>query len=523
MPVSADPSQRGKFVDPVAVAVLATLISGAWAGRPSLWFDEAATISAATDRSLPQLWRLLSHVDAVHGLYYLLMHGWFTLFPATEFWSRAPSCLAVGVAAAGVVVFTKLFTGQSTGSAGRMTAGCAGIVFAILPRITWAGIEARSYALMAAAGVWLTVLFVVSVRRNRPWLWVLYALALMLSILLNIDIVLVALAFAAMLPALTHRKSVILRWAGTSLAALAVTAPFILFAHRQIGQIGWIAEQKQNLFLEVALAQYFSGAGPVSEHRAPVDQSIPFAILAGVVIVAALATRLAGVSGNNRESRQLVFVCVAWTGIPTGIDLAYSVLVQPVYQPRYLTPTAPAIAVILTVCIVTIGRKPWRIAGILALFAIAAFPNYFSTQRGPYAKQGWDYSQVADVINAQATPGDCFLLDGDVWQRSLLVRARPTAFQSLVDVERGTRAPDLGTLGDSRIPVWLRTGRINQCTTIWTITDRDMGLPDHQRQQSLPPGQFERRPAYQVPAGLGFRIVERWQFTFMQVVKAMRG
>ena len=63
-------------------------------------------------------------------------------------------------------------------------------IFAILPRTTWAGMEARSYAFAAAAAVWLTVLLVTAVRRNKPRLWVCYALALMLSILLNLNLVL---------------------------------------------------------------------------------------------------------------------------------------------------------------------------------------------------------------------------------------------------------------------------------------------------------------------------------------------
>ncbi len=117
--------------DAVVVAVFATVVSAAGAARPSLWFDEAATISAGT-RSIPELWRLLGNIDAVHGLYYLFMHGWFTVFPATEFWSRLPSCLAVGVAAAGVVVLGRQFSS-------RTVAVAAGIVFSILPRVTWAG------------------------------------------------------------------------------------------------------------------------------------------------------------------------------------------------------------------------------------------------------------------------------------------------------------------------------------------------------------------------------------------------
>ena len=114
---------RAGWCDPAIVAVFAAAVCAAGAARPSLWFDEAATISAST-RTVPELWRLIHNIDAVHGLYYLLMHGWFAIFPATEFWSRLSSCLAVGIAAAGVVVVAKQF---ST----RTVAVCAGIVFAI--------------------------------------------------------------------------------------------------------------------------------------------------------------------------------------------------------------------------------------------------------------------------------------------------------------------------------------------------------------------------------------------------------
>jgi mannosyltransferase len=98
---------RPAALDPLIVGVLGAAVSLGGAGRPSFWYDEAATISASYSRTLDQLWQMLGNVDAVHGLYYLLMHGWFQIFPPTEFWSRAPSGLAVGGAAAGVVVLAK--------------------------------------------------------------------------------------------------------------------------------------------------------------------------------------------------------------------------------------------------------------------------------------------------------------------------------------------------------------------------------------------------------------------------------
>jgi mannosyltransferase len=504
---SAPPRLRGGLLDPLAVAVLAAVISGAAASRPSLWFDEGATISASASRSLSELWRLLGHIDAVHGLYYLLMHGWFAVFPPTEFWSRVPSALAVGVAAAGVVVFTKQFSPRSV-------AVCAGVVFAILPRVTWAGIEARSYAFAAAAGVWLTVLLVASIRRNRWWLWLLYALALMLSILLNINLAMLVLVYAAVLPAIGRARSAVIWWAATSAVAVGALTPFAAFAHGQILQIGWMSPLNWHNVIDVTQHQYF-------------ENSVPFAILAAVVIVVAIAARLAGRAGPAGDTHRLLVVCAAWMVVPTAVSLIYSAISEPVYYPRYLIFTAPAMAVVLAVCIVTVVRKPWAVAAVLILFTTAAVPNYLFSQRTTYAKEGWDYSQVADVISAHAARGDCLLVDNTVrWLPGpirALVATRPAAFRPLVDVERGDRAPDRGWLWDGHIAVWLVLHRLDACTTVWTISGRDKTLPDHQAGRSLPPGPLlGHAPAYQFAGELGFQIVERWQFHRAQVVKSTR-
>jgi mannosyltransferase len=498
---------RGRRLDPWAIAVLASVISCAWAGKPSLWFDEGATISASANRTVPELWQLVTHIDAVHGLYYLLMHGWFALFPATEFWSRVPSCVAIGVAAAGVTVFTKLFTG-------RATAVCAGVVFAILPRTTWAGMEARSYALAVAAAIWLTVLFVTAVRSNRARLWLCYIPALMAAVLLSLNLLLLVPVHAAMLPLLTTkhlRKSPVRRWVLSVIAAVGMMTPFIAFTHGQVRQVDWIDPISWHYAFDIVQRQYF-------------DHSVPFAILAAVLIVGAIAVRLTGLRAPESETRALLIMCAAWLIIPTALLVTYSAMNEPVYYPRYLILTSPAMAVILAVCIVAIARTPRPIAGVVLLLAVAAVPGYLFTQRWPYAKEGWDYSQVADVVSAHSTPGDCVMVDNTVvWKpgpiRALLA-SRPAAFRSLVDVGRGTYGPKVGSLWDGHVAVWLVTAKISKCPTLWTITDRDKSLPDHQTGRSLPPGSaFGRAPAYRFPAYLGFRIVERWQFHYSQVVR----
>ena len=501
------PRRPGRVLDPLAIAVLAAVIGGGGAARPSLWFDESATISAAASRSLPDLWRLLSHIDAVHGLFYLLMHGWFSIVPPTEFWSRVPSCLAVGIAAAGVVVFAKQFLP-------RTTAVCAGAVFAVLPRVTWAAVEARSYAWTAAAAVWLTFFLVTAIRRQRPRLWVFYTLALMLSILLNIYLVLLVPVYAVVTPVLRRDKSVLRWWAIASAIAVAALTPLMLFAHGQSFQVAWIYPLNWHNVLDVVLHQYF-------------DNSVPFAILVALIFVAALVIRKTGRWQSAGDTRRMLIICAAWMVVPTAVSLIYSAISDPFYYPRYLFFTTPAMAVVLAVCIVAIARKPRWIAATLIVLTIAALPNYLLSQRQRYAKEGWDYSDVADLISAQAAPGDCLLVDNTVgWLpgpvRALLA-ARPAAFRPLVDVGRGVPAPKRETLWDGHVAVWLVVGRLYKCTTLWTITTHDTKLPNHQSGRSLPPGRvLMRAPAYLTPKNVGFHIVERWQFHRTQVVKSTR-
>ncbi|MGB3334852.1 MAG: glycosyltransferase family 39 protein [Mycobacterium sp.] len=503
------PPRSPRSPDAAVIAVAATLISAIGASRPSLWFDEAATISAATHRSLPELWRMLTHIDAVHGLYYLVMHGWFAVFPATEFWARVPSSLAVGAGAAGVVVLSRGFTG-------RQVSVCAGVLYAILPRMTWAGVEARPYAISAMAAVWLTVLWVAAARRNTVRLWVGYGVAVVAATLLNTFTVLLVAVHAAALREVGGEGSARRRWAAAAGIALAALAPFLWFGQGQIRQVAWIRPLNPRTVIEIVQQQYF-------------DNSVPFAILAWLVLVGAvIAVRNGTRQAPDADTRQLAVLCVTWMVIPTVATLAYSVLVKPVYYPRYLISTAPAMAIALAIAVSTIAGSRRVVIGVVALLAIAAVPNYVANQRDRYTKEkGWDYSAVADVIVAHAQPGDCLLIDNTTrWLPGpirALTAARPEAFAKLTDPGLGPHRQTLGRLWDGHLAVWALKDQLDRCPAIWTITDHDRSLPAHQAAVALPVGaRFARTPDGRMLRALGFYVVERWQFTFAQVIKASR-
>ena len=250
-------------LDPLIVGVLAAAVSLAGAARPSFWYDEAATISASYSRSLDQLWQMLGNVDAVHGLYYLFMHGWFQIFPPTEFWSRAPSGLAAGGAAAGIVVLGKQFSS-------RTVALSAGVLCGILPRTTWAGIEARPYAMSMMAAVWLTVLLVVAARRESRWRWLSYGIVLALSILLDMYLALVLLAHVVFMCIFRRTRTALIPFAVTSGLTVCALAPFMIEVVGQVQQIKWIAPIGRRTIEDVLVQQYF-------------ERSPPFAVLSALV------------------------------------------------------------------------------------------------------------------------------------------------------------------------------------------------------------------------------------------------
>lgn len=502
-PAWRGPAALPAALDPLIVAVLAAAISLAGAARPSFWYDEAATISASYSRSLAQLWRMLGDVDAVHGLYYLLMHGWFQIFPPTEFWSRAPSGLAVGGAAAGVVVL-----GRQLSS--RPVAVTSGALCAILPRTTWAGVEARPYAVSMMAAVWLSVLLLYAARRDGARVWAFYGVALAFSVFLDIYLVLMLAVHAAFIWA--FRRTALARFAVSSLLAGCAVAPFWALAVGQVRQISWIAPVGGRTIEDVAIQQYF-------------ERSPPFAVLSALVVGAGIlwATRWPLAQGD----RQLLALAAAWLALPTGLILAWSAWAHPIYTPRYLSFTAPAMALVVGACIAAVADRPGRAAALVALFAVAAAPNYVRAQRNPYAKYGMDYSQVADLITAKAAPGDCLLVNDTVSFMPApmrpLMAARPDAYRKLIDLTLWQRATDRNDVFDTNLIPEVVTGPLSHCKIVWIITEADKAEPAHERGAALSPGpRYGRTPAFAVPRGLGFRLVERWQFNLVQVLEAVR-
>jgi hypothetical protein len=181
-------------------ALVALVVGGYQLGGPSLWRDEAYTVSA-TQRSTGQLLAMLLHVDAVHGPYYLFMHFVVRLLGISAVSLRLPSLIGMGVAAGVTAALGRRLALLAGWPAPAATGVLAGLLFAGSPQTTYYAQDARPYGPVIMFAVIATYLLVrAHADGGRRW-WVGYSAAMFLTGLCNL--------FALMLIG-THAVSLLL-------------------------------------------------------------------------------------------------------------------------------------------------------------------------------------------------------------------------------------------------------------------------------------------------------------------------
>ncbi|WP_448811506.1 glycosyltransferase family 39 protein [Agromyces bauzanensis] len=444
------------------VGVLAGILSAVAAGVPSYWGDEAASVLSA-QRSVPSLMGLLGRIDAVHGAYYLFLHEWIRLVGTSEAAVRLPSAVAIGVAAAGVVVLGSRLLGPAIGV-------LAGLVFAVLPIVTHMGIEARSYAFAIAAAVWLSVWLHELVRRreSRWWAWALFAVGFAAGVYLFLYLALLAPVHLAIVLGARASRPVVVRWLAASVGAAVLAAPIVLIAMSQREQIAFLARRDYATADAVLVEQWFGSAWAL-------------AVAAWCVIAIAVAT--AAFARAGRSTRFGVVVAVVWMAVPTAVLLAGDAWLTPLYNRRYVAFCAPAVALLIAAGLRALGGYAARLAarpillrtvplvGLGLVVALAA-PAYLA-QRGPYGKDGGsDLRQTADVIAAHAVAGDAIVFDRTVkpsQRPRLALNLYPDKFARVDDIELVKPLGARTALWDKVAPLPEVVSRVLAYQRVWAV------------------------------------------------------
>ena len=509
-----------RWAAPLGVGLIALIISLVGIGVPSLWYDEVATVTSAT-RSWPQLADMITVVDAVHALYYALMHVVFDLFGYSPVSLRVPSAVATAIAAGLTVVLGRQLGGHRLGL-------LAGLVFCLLPRTTWMGGEGRSYAFTALAAVLLTIVLVHALRSPlRRW-WVMYAALVVLSCALFIYLALVVVAHAVTVLWWAARGNTspevrrsARRWTlATALATLTVI-PFALQVMGQSRQLHWLKPLGDHTFTQVVRDQWFLGSWGVA--------GAAWALLAIGAVLALRSGRTGTVAAPSTTARTaanttgrtpahtdvgLGVVLIPAVIVPTLLLLATTAVYLPIYTPRYLSMSLPCVALLMAVAL---ARLPGRLVPLIAIVALGALalPQIIH-QRQPESKEWSSWSQVSDFIaseRAAAGPDSttAIIYGGVQFHPTATARviaySYPDAFAGTIDVTLATPAAETGQLWETRSPLSNSVDRLADADVAYLVTSvaRD-----------------QRAATTNTMGAIGWEVTDNWNFSKVRVLKYER-
>jgi mannosyltransferase len=374
-----------------AIPPAATLAVMLWGIRgSSYWRDEAATL-AAVRRPFGDLVSMLGNVDAVHGAYYMIIWVVVRLGGTGEFVTRLPSALAMAAAAAGAAAIGRRLVSPRAGL-------FAGLLFAALPKVSWFGQDARSYAMvtaLATAASYLLVRLLNAGDPRRRWLAA-YAASLAGLGVANVFALLIVPAHGlTMLLAARHARRrpgttavpPLASWAAAAGLAVTAVSPLAVLAYHERRQIGWIQD---------------AHTGGLASVRQLVG---PLAVFELMVLIMACAIMLGALHGPGGISAglppRLQAVCLPWLLLPPAALLSWS-LIQPVYTFRYILFCVPAVALLGGAALAATGRAAGTVA--LVLVVLAGLPAQL-TERDPDG-HGDNIRGIDLVIARHARPGD---------------------------------------------------------------------------------------------------------------------
>lgn len=473
---SQDPARRCRSVRvpmPLWIGLLGFVVSFVGSWIPSLWRDEAATAYVAS-HDLSEILGMARHIDGVYGLYYTVMHVWTGVVGISPLTVRLPSAIAVGVGAAAVAAIGARLDGRGLGIA-------AGTVFALLPRMTAMGIEARSYALCAAAVAGFAWLLLRGLDRPRVWLTAVTTGVGTLAVYLHLYAVLVvgSLWLSGMLLARSRRARIHLSVAVG--AIFTATVPLVLLGRTQSSaQISWIDTGPLRLLVQVLVEQYFPFKTVVrfTTEDQYVVRAFAWALsaVAAAVVILFLVRTLR--TRSSRRGMTIIAFTVPSIVLPTLVVLVYSVVVAPAYTPKYLIGTVPAFALLLAAAVLDIRRLLPRIVVVSVLIGLT-LPIYVA-QRQPFGKFVVDdYSFIAATIRSESRQGDLILFEAGspdpVESGRNALSGYPDAFQNIIDVasEGGGDAAGLVAPWSSQRTLDDVMAEVERSSRVWLVTTRE--------------------------------------------------
>ncbi|MEV7346507.1 glycosyltransferase family 39 protein [Streptomyces sp. NPDC093544] len=439
----------------VLVPVTVMLAIGLWGlDRGGMWRDEAVTFQVAR-RSVPQIWQLLHSVDAVHGLYYLLMHVVLVPHPG-EVALRLPSVCGAA-ATAGLVAALGV-------QLGRPRVGLwAGLLYAVTPMAGHFAQEGRSYALVAAGVAAATLLLVRAVRTGTWWA---YGVTVAVTCLLHEFAVLVLLAHAVTLALARVPRRVWRGWGLAAGAAVLVLLPLALVSEGQSAQVAWLSVP--GLDSVDHLLRAFAGPAQLV--------LVPYLVLIVLALRFPLprkGERRGARKGERRGELTLRAVALPLMVVPPAVLMTVSRF-WPLYDERYVLYAlagAPLLAAAGAERLVQMAPRlaVSTLTGVLAIALVFVWQLPVLRQDRTPDRRPDNLAAVSAVAGRELRPGDPVLFLPSIVRRSAL--AYPNGFRGVRDIALREPGPVSGTLyGQETDPGELRR-RLDRLDRVWVVAE----------------------------------------------------
>jgi mannosyltransferase len=466
----------------VIIPALAELLVGGYQlGRASLWRDEGYTREVIV-RPLGEIIAMLHHQDAVHGLYYLVMHPIAEVLGTSATALRLPSLIATSLAAGLTAALGRRLARIAGGPAAGATGLLAGLLLVALPLTTWYAQDARPYAMATLLAVGATYLFVRGLAGGSRWWWAGYAAAVVVLALLNATALLLVAAHGISLLLLRWRTpaaaplaaaplaadpspadqppAATWRWLAATAGAVVVLSPLLALGLRQSGQLGWVT--KPTLATVTTLVADFAGAWDL----------IPLvAVLALLGIAAVLGRR-------QWAARVPAAIALPWLVLPPVVLLGASAL-HPVYVERYVIFCMPAVALLVAGGLIWLarltrttppGRRLPALAVVPSALLVAVIAAVLASPQAAIRDTGArpdNLRVVAAVLSANERPGDVIMYVP--WATRVVGLTYPAPFSRLRDIEMAQSPIASATLTGQPVTAQVLVSRFVDVRRLWTV------------------------------------------------------
>lgn len=367
---------------------LAAVLSFYAIAAQSLWLDEAGSVAVAR-LDWPGMWGMMADREANMGLYYVLLHYWLQLGTG-EFAVRSLSAI---IAVAALVplygVGVRLF-GANVGL-------IASLLLAVNAFFIQFAQEARSYTLVVLLVTSSSYLFLRALENPSRKNWAGYVVVGALSAYAHFFAawVIAAHFVSAMVfrSGLTRRRDLIV-----SNAVIAFLVSPLLVPILTASRLGWL--KKPSLEALASLFQELTGYGG----------SVLVIVYLGVWCSALLS---AAAQPRRAQGRwipwNLVFL-FTWLLLPVLGSFLFSLLVKPIFLPRYLIIALPPLVLIAAAGVQNL-RPAWlKLTTLLLLLALSGRGLWaLYTGVGQFRKENWRAATKYVLDNAEVSDGVVFL------------------------------------------------------------------------------------------------------------------